>query len=148
MQGRQAASSLDHDRAAGYSGDNKGESDDCWLMLVMLARTIPVIRSSTSEELSSGLVSKAARIGEETQAGGASVFEYPGRTLDMAGILLFWLMGESCLLENVSGMTWSFPGMCFTLNLYIIDFSFTFMILGFGISAKFCLSPRIASNGL
>ena len=105
VQVRQAASSLDHDNAAGDSGDDKGESEDCWLILVMLASTIPVISSSTSEELSSGFVSKAARIGEETQAGGASVSEYPGRTLDMAGILLLWLMGESCLLENASGMT-------------------------------------------
>ena len=57
-------------------------------------------------------------------------------------------MGESCLLENASGITWSFPGTYLALNLYIIDFNLTFMILGLGMSSKFCLSLRIASRGL
>ena len=45
-------------------------------------------------------------------------------------------------------MTWSLPGTYFALNLYIMDFNFTFMILGLGMSSKFCLSLRIASSGL
>ena len=70
-----AASSLDHDSAEGYSGDDKGDSDDCWLIPVMLARIIPVMSSSTSAELSSVFISKAAKTGGETQDGGASVSE-------------------------------------------------------------------------
>ena len=70
-----AASSLDHDSAEGYSGDDKGVSDDCWLIPVMLARIIPVMSSLTSEELSSVFISKAARTGGETQDGGESVSE-------------------------------------------------------------------------
>ena len=45
-------------------------------------------------------------------------------------------------------MTWSFPGMCLTWNLYIMDFNLTFMSLGLGRSSKFCLVPSIASRGL
>ena len=70
-----AASSLDHDSAEGYSGDDKGDSNDCWLIPVMLARIIPVMSSSTSVELSSVFISKAARTGGETQDGGESVSE-------------------------------------------------------------------------
>ena len=70
-----AASNLDHDSAEGYSGDDKGDSDDCLLIPVMLARIIPVMSSSTSEELSSLFKSKAAKTGGETQDGGASVSE-------------------------------------------------------------------------
>ena len=58
------------------------------------------------------------------------------------------VIGESCLHENASGMTWSFPGMCLTWNLYIMDFNLTFMSLGLGRSAKLCFVPNIASNGL
>ena len=58
------------------------------------------------------------------------------------------VIGESCLRENASGMTWSFPGICLTWNLYIMDFNLTFMSLGLGRSAKLCFVPNIASNGL
>ena len=57
-------------------------------------------------------------------------------------------MGESGLLEKVSGVTLSLPGTCLTLNLYIIDFNLKFIILGLGMSTRFCLLPNIANNGL
>ena len=51
-------------------------------------------------------------------------------------------------MEKASGMMWSLPGMSLTLNLYIMDLSFTFMSLGLGMYSKFCLLSRIASKGL
>ena len=102
-----------------------------------------------------GVIDKADIVGVDIQDGGPSVVEYPGSTEDMM-LLGSWLgidlltctIGESCRLENVSGITCCFPGMCFTWNLYIRDFSLKFMILGFGMCSRFFLSPSIESKGL
>ena len=79
--------------------------------------------------------------GMETQEGGPKESEYPGRMFViilcsgmMEGAELGSdLMGESCLLEKVSGMTWSLPGIWHSLYLNINDFSLKFRSLGFGI---------------
>ena len=89
---QQAASSLAHDRAVGWSGDVSGVSPGWWL------RNSSILLASLSTVLS-----KAATIGGETQDGGPRLSEYPERTFDM--LMLPWLIGESCRLDSASGFT-------------------------------------------
>ena len=115
---------------------------------------MPVRNSSmfdVSVEVSS--IVMAYTEGVEIHDRGPSEVEYPCITLDMfpsrsCFVVLVCAMGESCLLENVSGVTCSFPGICLTLNLYIIDLSLKFIILGLGMAASSCLLLRIERRSL
>ena len=57
----------------------------------------------------------AARVGGETQSGGPEVLLYAGNTLLATGGGAEHggssVIGESFLLDIVSGTTWAFPGM-------------------------------------
>ena len=118
-----AASSLDQERTVGCAGDVIGVRNDWLLMSSMLARTTPVRKLSISlaSWVSCGVGANvmADTDGVETHDGGPKESEYPGRmfviilssvVVEGAGLGSV-LMGESCLLEKVSGMTWSLPGI-------------------------------------
>ena len=83
----------------------------------------PVRNSSMSKDclLSSaeGINDIAPTVGVETHEGGPNEFEYPVRTCigfpsTSCLVVQFRKMGESCLLDSVSGTTCFLPGMCLT----------------------------------
>ena len=97
----------------------------------------PVRNSSVLEDclLSSmeGIIDMVATVGIETHDGGPNDSEYPVKTcigLPSTSLLLvlFLTMGESSRLENVSGTTCFFPGICLTRKRNIRDFNLKFII--------------------
>jgi hypothetical protein len=71
---------------------------------------------------------RAALVGGETQLGRLRWSAYPKGTLawvvQSAGSLLgVFTIGESDLLDIVWGMMFFLPGMWWTVNMYLMDFS-------------------------
>ena len=86
-------------------------------------RASPVMNASISDASSYSCGDIRADIdaadGVDTHEGGPNEFEYPVRTCigfpsTSCLVVQFRRMGESCLLDRVSGTTCFLPGMCLT----------------------------------